>query len=305
MNQTRGAKSWKRRHSRHSRVFHVSSCTFRRYAWRVSKQKQIPIALTIAGSDSGGGAGIQADLKTFAALGVHGASAITCITAQNPKRVFGIRACKPEIVRQQIEAVFAELPPAAVKTGMLYSAEITRVVAAFFEMDKRPPLVVDPVMISTSGRKLMEPQAKKMLTERLLPLATLVTPNLDEVEALLERKPTTADEMRAAAREIHRRFGCAVLVKGGHLRTSAAAVDVFFDGATEMDVAALFVTRVRTHGTGCTYAAAITANLALGHSLPVAVQLAKKHTTEAIAQHQIAAGHPVLNNFWRRDDWQK
>src|SRR6185312_4495731 len=132
-------------------------------------QTQIPIALTIAGSDSGGGAGIQADLKTFAALGVHGTSALTCITAQNPRRVLAIQACRPEIVRGQIDAIMEELPPAAVKTGMLYSTEIIRVVAGFFERHRRIPLVVDPVMISTSGSRLLKSSAIKLLKHRLLP----------------------------------------------------------------------------------------------------------------------------------------
>jgi hydroxymethylpyrimidine/phosphomethylpyrimidine kinase len=264
----------------------------------MSKQKQVPVALTIAGSDSGGGAGIQADLKTFAALGVHGTSAITCITAQNPRRVLGIQACKPEIVRQQIEAVFAELRPAAVKTGMLYSAVITRVVVEFFEQDGRPPLVVDPVMISTSGARLLKKSAVDLLKKKLLPLAALVTPNVDEAEFLLERNLTSIEDLRSAARELHERFGCAALVKGGHLRGGKEAADIFYDGNNELLLTAPFVKGVSTHGTGCTYAAAITTYLALGHILPVAVELAKEHITQAIAQHQIVAGHAVLNNFW-------
>src|SRR5476649_2523537 len=146
----------------------------------MSKRKQLPVALTIAGSDSGGGAGIQADLKTFAALGVHGASAIACLTAQNPKRVLGIEPCSPKMLRQQIEAVFEGLNPAAVKTGMLFSKENVRVVANFFgarTARPRVPLIIDPLMISTSGIKLLEPAAIKILTGKLLPLAALVTPN--------------------------------------------------------------------------------------------------------------------------------
>jgi hydroxymethylpyrimidine/phosphomethylpyrimidine kinase len=296
----------------------------------VSKQKQIPVALTIAGSDSGGGAGIQADLKTFAALGVHGTSAITCVTAQNPRRVLGIQACQPAIVRQQIEAVFEELPPSAVKTGMLYSTEIIRVVVEFFKLadaagrassradstapkrksdgssaasphriHKLPPLVVDPVMISTSGAKLLKDSAVNLLKKELLPLAALVTPNVDEAEFLLDRNLKTIEDLRTAAKEIHERFGCAALVKGGHLRNSKAAADIFYDGNNELLLTAPFVKGVSTHGTGCTYAAAITAYLALGHILPVAVELAKEHITQAIARHQIVAGHAVLNNFWR------
>src|SRR6267154_147874 len=149
----------------------------------MSKRKQLPVALTIAGSDSGGGAGIQADLKTFAALGVHGASAVACLTAQNPKRVLAVEPCPSKMLRRQIEAVFEELKPAAVKTGMLFSAKNTSVVADFFRNSKltihNSKLVVDPVMVATSGARLLQPAAEKLLREKLLPLAALVTPNLD------------------------------------------------------------------------------------------------------------------------------
>ena len=268
----------------------------------MTKPQNIPVALTIAGSDSGGGAGIQADLKTFAALGVHGTSAITCVTAQNPRRVLGIQACKPEIVRQQIEAVLAELPPAAVKTGMLYATEIIRVVAGCLgraRLAGARPLVVDPVMISTSGARLLKSSAVALLKKELLPLAALVTPNLDEAELLLGRKLKSIEDLRAAAKEIHERFGCAALVKGGHLRGGKEAADIFYDGYNELLLTAPFIRGVSTHGTGCTYAAAITAYLALGHILPVAVELAKEHITQAIAEHRTVAGHAVLNNFWR------
>jgi len=263
------------------------------------RPKKNPIALTIAGSDSGGGAGVQADLKTFAALGVHGTSAITCITAQNPKRVTGIQPIRADMVRRQIEAVFAELRPAAVKTGMLFSTEIIRVVADFFERGKRPPIVVDPVMVATSGAVLLKPAAIQVLKERLLPLATLVTPNLDEAEILVGRKLRTLDDLRDAAREIHERFGCAALVKGGHLRTLDAAVDVFFDSRELTVLRARRVRGVSTHGTGCTYSAAIAALLALGHPLPHAVELAKRHVTRAISHSRKAGRHWVLNNFSR------
>jgi hydroxymethylpyrimidine/phosphomethylpyrimidine kinase len=291
----------------------------------MGKSKRVPVALTIAGSDSGGGAGIQADLKTFAALGVHGTSALTCITAQNPRQVLGIQACKPEIVRQQIEAVFAELRPAAVKTGMLYSAEIIRVVAEFFRTHGRTidgriifardaniilpsiilskhgsvPLVVDPVMMATSGARLLKKSAIDLLKKELLPLAALVTPNVDEAKILLGRDLKNIEDLRSAAKELHERFGCAALVKGGHLRGGKEAADIFYDGHNELLLTAPFIKGVSTHGTGCTYAAAITAYLALGHGLCVAVELAKEHITQAISRHQIVAGHAVLNNFWR------
>ena len=246
----------------------------------------MPVALTIGGSDSGGGAGVQADLKTFAALGVHGASAIACLTAQNPRHVLAVEPCSPRMLRRQMEAVFAELPPRAVKTGMLFAGENISVVADFFgARTARPqvPLVVDPVMVSTSGAELLKPAARKILTAELLPLATLVTPNLDEAEILAEQKIREPEDLRAAAREIFSRFGCAALVKGGHLQDSREALDIFFDGQTELLLSAPFVKGVATHGTGCTYSAAICAALALGHDLPGAVELGKNFITSAIA----------------------
>jgi hydroxymethylpyrimidine kinase/phosphomethylpyrimidine kinase len=256
-----------------------------------------PVALAIAGSDSGGGAGIQADLQTFAALGVHGTSVITCLTAQNPRRVLAVEPCSPKMVRQQIEAVFEELRPAAVKTGMLFSAEIIRVVADFFKGKKGLPLVVDPVMISTSGAVLLRPSALKALREQLLPLATLVTPNLDETGLLTGGKVASVEDMRLAARQIHAGFGCAVLVKGGHLRGVRDAADIFYDGRTEWLLNAPFVKGVSTHGTGCTYSAAIAAALALGHALPAAVEIGKHHVTAAISRSYRIGNHFALGHF--------
>jgi hydroxymethylpyrimidine/phosphomethylpyrimidine kinase len=255
-----------------------------------------PVALAIAGSDSGGGAGVQADLKTFAALGVHGASAITCLTAQNPRRVLAIEPCSPRMVRQQIQAVFEELPPAAIKTGMLFSAEIIRAVADVLIRNRHIPLVVDPVMIATSGAALLKPAAIKILRERLLPLATLATPNLDETEILAGRKIASVDDMRVAAREIQGRFGCAALIKGGHLRGLREAVDIFFDGRTELLLSAPFVRGVSTHGTGCTFSAAIAAALARGHDLPHAVLVGKRHVTGAIRRSYRIGKHFALGH---------
>jgi hydroxymethylpyrimidine/phosphomethylpyrimidine kinase len=260
-----------------------------------------PIALTIAGSDSGGGAGIQADLKTFAALGVHGTSAITCLTAQNPRGVRGIQPATPQLVRQQIEAVVAELPPRAVKTGMLFDAAIIRTVARVFTRHRGRPLVVDPVMVATSGAQLLKPSAMRALLDELLPRATLVTPNLDEAELLVGRRLRSVEDLRAAARALHRRFGCAALVKGGHLRGTRDAVDVFHDGGRELILGAPFVRGVSTHGTGCTYSAAITGYLALGCDLPYAVQLAKRFITLAIQQSLRVGRHTVLNPFWEEE----
>jgi hydroxymethylpyrimidine/phosphomethylpyrimidine kinase len=244
------------------------------------------VALTIAGSDSGGGAGIQADLKTFAALGVHGTSAIACLTAQNPARVLGIEPCPPTFLRRQIEAVFEELPPRAVKTGMLGTAGNIRAVAEMFtaKSSRQPvPLVVDPVMVSTSGARLLPAAAERVLRDRLLPLANLVTPNLSEAEVLAELRIRHPEDLRLAARKIHGRFGCAVLAKGGHLPDTRAAIDIFFDGKMELLLQAPFVRGISTHGTGCTYSAAICAALARGARLPDAVAIAKEFITQAIA----------------------
>jgi hydroxymethylpyrimidine/phosphomethylpyrimidine kinase len=266
----------------------------------VTNLERRPIALTIAGSDSGGGAGIQADLKTFAALGIHGTSAITCITAQNPTAVLAIQPVRAGIVQKQIEAVFAELKPAAVKTGMLFSVDIIRVVVDFFSGRNRPPLVVDPVMVATSGAVLLKQSAIRVLRKELLPRATLITPNLDETALLLGRMLTTRRDLEPAARELYERFGCAVLVKGGHLRDRGEAVDILFDGRESREFVAPRVAGVSTHGTGCTYSAAITAGLARGLELAGAVALAKEHITAAIRHSYRVARHTALNHSYSR-----
>jgi hydroxymethylpyrimidine/phosphomethylpyrimidine kinase len=258
--------------------------------------KKLPVALTIAGSDSGGGAGVQADLKAFAVLGVHGTTAIACLTAQNPKRVLGIQPCTPGMLRRQLEAIFQELPPAAIKTGMLFSSENIRVVVKFLKnipRDERVPLVVDPVVVSTSGAKLLQPAALKVLMEQLLPLATLATPNLSEAEILSGQEITTVDDMRDAARKIYSRRGCAVLIKGGHLH-GKHATDIFFDGKNEVLLRAPFIKGIRTHGTGCVYSAAICGALAKGESLPEAVKTGKRFVTRAILKSYRVGAHFAL-----------
>ncbi len=267
-----------------------------------------PVALTIAGSDSGGGAGIQADLKTFAALGVHGACAITSVTAQHPQGVLAIERVSPRLVQQQIEAVFEGLPPVAVKTGMLFSATNIGVITDFFRSRAvvRPQarlkssckpvfLIVDPVMLATSGSRLLTPAAINRLLHDLLPLATLVTPNLSEAAVLGGQAIANIEDMRHSAKKIHARFGCAVLLKGGHLPDSTGAVDVFFDGRDELMLVAPRIRNIRTHGTGCTYSAAVTAALASGSDLPGAVKIAKDFITAAIAGSYLAGGHYSLN----------
>ncbi len=270
-----------------------------RYSQPVTRGFPWPIALTIAGSDSGGGAGVQADLKTFAALRVHGTCALTCLTAQNPRAVRAIQACRPAMVRAQLEALFEALPPRAAKTGMLFNAAIIREVARFWASGRRPPLVVDPVMVASSGARLLQPAAVRALLDDLLPLAEVVTPNLDEAALIIGEPLRSEEDLRLAARAIHARWGCAVLVKGGHLRGAREAVDVFFDGRGEWLLTTPRVTGVSTHGTGCTYSAAIAAGLARGLVLETAVARAKEHVTQCIARSYRAAGHAVLNPFWR------
>ena len=262
----------------------------------MAKIKRVPVALTIAGSDSGGGAGIQADLKTFGALGVHGTSAITCLTAQNPRRVVAVTPCPPAQLLAQINAVWEELPPSAVKTGMLLNLANVRLVVDFFKKHTRVPLVVDPVLVSTSGTRLLQPAAAKWMLKELLPLATLVTPNVDETEILTGQKPASVEELRAAARQIHFLYGCGALVKGGHLPNTRTAVDIYYDGETELFLSAPFVRGIATHGTGCTYSAAITAGLASGLKLPDAVGRAKHYITRAIANSYLCHGHRVLSH---------
>jgi hydroxymethylpyrimidine/phosphomethylpyrimidine kinase len=265
----------------------------------VSKHTEVPAALTIAGSDSGGGAGIQADLKTFAALGVHGTSAITAITAQNPKNVLSIQVTEASILRDQIKAVTEAFQLGGVKSGMLFSVEIVEIVASeFIRFGKSSVLrIVDPVAISTSGATLLKPGVLKTLQSLLLPAASLVTPNLAEAEMLTGMGVSSIAEMRIAARKLFETYGCAALIKGGHLKRSPESLDIYFDGKTELLLQAPRLQVGKLHGTGCTYAAAIAGYAALGCDLPYAVQLAKEYITQAISQHLVSNKHVLLNHF--------
>ncbi len=238
-----------------------------------------PVALTIAGSDPSGGAGIQADLKTFHQFGVYGEAAITLLTVQNTCAVSEVVLVEPRLVRAQVEAVLDDIPPQAVKTGALGSVPIIETVAALAPR-LQAPLVVDPVMISKHGAPLIAEDARSALVEMLLPHAALVTPNLHEAAALAGLPVRTPAEMEEAARAIHARCGVSVLVKGGHLEGEAA--DLLFDGAETRWYRAPRFETPHTHGTGCTYSAAITAGLACGLALPAAVERAKEFITEAI-----------------------
>lgn len=253
-----------------------------------------PVSLTIAGSDSAGASGIQADLKTFAALGVHGATVVTAITAQNSQRVLSIQPTTPGLVRRQLDAVLAESPVAAAKTGMLFSAGIIGVVADFFRRHPGIPLVVDPVMLSTSGGRLLQKSGVKVLTERLLPRATLVTPNRMEAEALLKMEIRNGQDLQLAAHEIHHRFGCAALVKGGHGQGGGNAVDFFFDGKIDLVLTARRIAGPPTRGTGCVYSAAIAALLSRRMPLRDAVQMGKKFVTRAIVMSYPLGDHRIL-----------
>jgi hydroxymethylpyrimidine/phosphomethylpyrimidine kinase len=255
------------------------------------------VALTIAGSDSSGGAGIQADLKTFAAHGVYGASAIAALTAQNTTGVTSVHAVPPAFVAAQIDAVADDLPIAAVKTGMLFDAGIVAAVADVLRRRAFPNLVVDPVMVSKSGARLLEEDAVKALCERLLPLATLVTPNLPEAAVLAGRPVESDEDRREAARRIAGLGARAVLVKGGHA-TGPEAIDLYYeDGRFEILRSPRQATR-HTHGTGCTLSAAIAARLAKGDPLFEAVQGAKEYLGRALkAAPGLGHGSGPLEHF--------
>jgi hydroxymethylpyrimidine/phosphomethylpyrimidine kinase len=241
-----------------------------------------PIALTIAGSDSSGGAGIQADLKTFSAFGVYGASVLTALTAQNTRGVEAVHSVPADFVRAQIRAVFDDLAVGAAKTGMLATREIVLAVAE--ELARRPdvPLVVDPVMVSTNGDPLLEPDAVGALKSRLLPRADLLTPNLPEAAALLGTAPAASEAEMAAQALRLLGLGCrGVLVKGGH-GMGAAAVDMLATGEGTVRLESPRIETANTHGTGCTLSAAIAALLAMGEPLEAAVRRAKTYVTRAI-----------------------
>ncbi len=242
--------------------------------------------LSIAGSDNSAGAGAQADLKTMSALGVYGLTAITCVVAEVPGRVSAIQPIEPRIVAEQIRLLLAAFPIAAIKTGMLYSREIIAAVcdvlpSAIGSRQSAISLVVDPVMVATSGDPLLQADAIALCRERLFPLATLITPNLDETATLLGRPVTSLAEMRLAGAELAARHGTAFLLKGGHLR-GTTATDLLFAGGEVAEFSAPFVPGVSTHGTGCTYSAAIAAGLGKGLALHEAVAEAKRYVTAAV-----------------------
>jgi hydroxymethylpyrimidine/phosphomethylpyrimidine kinase len=258
-----------------------------------------PRALTIAGSDSGGGAGIQADLKTFSALGVFGMTAITAVTIQNTSGVSGYQALPPDIVGDQIRAVATDIGVDAAKTGMLADAAIVAAVADAVVETRIANLVVDPVFVSKHGHALLAADAVDALKARILPLARLVTPNLPEAEGLAGIEVASADDMRRAAEAILALGPAAVLVKGGHLMETEEARDLFLDGDGEVWLAAPRVDTPHTHGTGCTLSAAIAAHLARGATLRDAVGEGKAFVTEAI-RHALPLGGGIgpVDQLW-------
>ena len=244
----------------------------------------VPIVLTIAGSDSCAGAGLQADLKVFTAHRVHGLTAVTCVVSEIPGHVSQIHAVPPGVIADQIRILLKAYPVAVVKTGMLYNAEIIRLTAealTALPARRRPKLVVDPVMVATSGDPLITPDAIAAYGEILFPMATVITPNLAEASVLLGRPLRKMDELLPAAEELHGRYGCAVLLKGGHL-ASAEATDLLLDETGTLTLSSPFIKGVSTHGTGCTYSSAIASNLALGMDLWAACRAAKRYITLAI-----------------------
>jgi hydroxymethylpyrimidine/phosphomethylpyrimidine kinase len=259
-----------------------------------------PTALTIAGSDSGGGAGIQADLKTFSALGVYGASVITAVTAQDTQRVYGIVEMEPAFVAQQIDAVLGDIGADAVKLGMLSSVPIIEAVAERLRHWDVTTLVVDPVMVAKGGDKLLRDDAVNALKTKLFPLALVVTPNLPEAEVLVGHEIKTWDDTRDAAKEIYSWGVANVVIKGGHRESDAMATDLLFDGQDYREFTAPRVNTQSTHGTGCTFASAIAATLAKRDTVQNAVATAKAYVTKALQESfPLGHGHGPVHHFYR------
>jgi hydroxymethylpyrimidine/phosphomethylpyrimidine kinase len=262
----------------------------------------LPVVLSIAGSDSGGGAGIQADLKTFEAFGVFGTTAVTAVTVQNTRGVTGVHPIPLDVVRAQISAVAADLQPAAVKTGMLGSPALVMLVAEVIRDESLRNFVLDPVMVATSGDRLLDQSAERTILEKLVPLATLVTPNLHEAEILVGFPVRDPSQMRDAAAALVAAGAGAALVKGGHLPGSEL-VDILFDGTEWHEWRRQRIESTNTHGTGCTLSAAIAAGLALGEPLLRAVEDALHYVNRAIATAPgLGSGHGPLNHRVARSE---
>ncbi len=264
--------------------------------------KAVYKALTIAGSDSGAGAGIQADLKTFAAHGVYGTSVVTAVTAQNTKGVTRVLELNPDLVAAQIDAVVRDIGAHALKTGMLANSAIIEVVVERIRKYRLQNLVVDPVMVAKGGKLLLRREAIGTLRSRLLPLATVVTPNLPEAGQLTGISGTGLKNIKEMARRIVDMGAGSVVIKGGHRR--GPATDIFFDGEKFRELRSPRIRTPNTHGTGCTFSAAIAANLAKGEKLEIAVVQAKRYITQAIRKgFSIGSGHSPVHHFY--DFWEK
>ena len=264
------------------------------------QETKVPVVLTIAGSDSGSGAGIQADLKTFAAHGVHGTSAITAVTAQNTLGVTAVQEVDLDVIAAQIDAVVEDMHPVAVKTGMLSSPEIVRLVAAKANEYGWQTLVVDPVMVASSGARLLRDEAVETYRTELLPLATVTTPNLLEATELTGIEIASFGDAREAAKAISVLGAKYVVVKGGHMEVAGESRDLLYDGRDFVEFGLPWIDTTSTHGTGCTFASAIAAQLALGGDIESAFRSAKKFVWEAMnAAYPVGQGHGPLNQMWR------
>lgn len=263
----------------------------------MNETTKLKTVLTIAGSDSSGGAGIQADLKTMLACGVYGMSAITALTAQNTAGVTAIERCAPNFLAAQLDSVFTDIFPAAVKTGMVFDRELIEVITDRLTHYKAKNIVVDPVMVATSGAKLLSDDAISALKEKLLPLAVVITPNLRECEVLADREIHSHNDMEQAAQKLYETYGCNVLCKGGHRQMDADDLLYTADGALWLN--GEHIDNPNTHGTGCTLSSAIASNLAKGEELSTAVKNAKAYITGAL-QAGLNLGHGAgpLHHGW-------
>jgi len=265
-----------------------------------SSNPKHPVALTIAGSDPGGGAGLQADLKTFAALGVYGYSVITEVIAQNSSKVANVEVVSPELVEAQLDLLALEFAPSAVKTGALGNVKVVKAVARAIERLKLPAPVVDPVIVSSTGARLIGPKGERAIRKRLIPLAAIVTPNVPEAEGLADIQIDSDAAMRKAAEKILKLGARAVVIKGGHRGDDKSATDYFYDGRGFIELKGPRIAGGGAHGTGCAFSAAIAAHLARGAKLEDAVRGAKRFVTAALKQSfKLGTGRALLDHFAR------
>ena len=266
-------------------------------------EKRYVRALTIAGSDSGGGAGIQADLKTFSALGCYGMSVVTSVTAQNTIGVQGIYDLHPEAIEQQINSIINDIGVDVIKIGMLHRSEIIdKVSSSLYSLNKSIPIIVDPVMVSKSGHNLLNEEAIGSLREKIFPLSTVITPNIPEASSLLERNVSSIKEMEQAARELSDSFETSVVIKGGHMEEIPMSNDCLWEYGNQRAYwfESLRINTKNTHGTGCTFSAAIAAHLGQGKSIQAAVQLGKEYLHNAIvigSKYTLGNGHGPVHHF--------